>query len=60
LRCASVTRPAWVDAKSIPGVLTLGVEQGHEIEIQVEGPDEDQAIAALEALIRANFEGRLE
>jgi phosphocarrier protein len=50
---------AWVDAKSILGVLTLGVEQGHEIEMQVEGPDEDQAIAALEALIRSNFEGKL-
>jgi phosphocarrier protein len=48
-----------VDAKSILGVLTLGVEQGHEIEMQVEGPDEDQAIAALEALIRSNFEGGL-
>ena len=46
---------AWVDAKSILGVLTLGVDQGHEIEMQVEGPDEEQALAALEALIRANF-----
>ena len=46
---------AWVDAKSILGVLTLGVEQGHEIEVQVEGPDEEQAVAALEALVRANF-----
>jgi phosphotransferase system HPr (HPr) family protein len=46
---------AFVDAKSILGVLTLGVEQGHEIEMQVEGPDEEQAIAALEGLIRSNF-----
>ena len=46
---------AWVDAKSILGVLTLGVDQGHEIELQVEGPDEERAVAALEALIRANF-----
>jgi len=45
----------WVDGKSILGVLTLGVDQGHEIEMQVEGPDEEQALAALEALIRANF-----
>jgi len=48
-------RTPWVDAKSILGVLTLGVDQGHEIEMQVEGPDEEQALAALEALIRANF-----
>jgi len=46
---------AWVDAKSILGVLTLGVDRGHEIEMQVEGPDEEQAAAALEALIRSNF-----
>ena len=46
---------SWVDAKSILGVLTLGVEQGHEIEVQVEGPDEEQAMAALEALIRSDF-----
>jgi phosphotransferase system HPr (HPr) family protein len=50
---------AWVDAKSILGVLTLGVEQGHEIELQVEGSDEDQALTALEVLIQSNFEGRL-
>jgi phosphotransferase system HPr (HPr) family protein len=47
---------AWVDAKSILGVLTLGVEQGHEIELQAEGPEEEQAIAGLDALIRSNFE----
>jgi len=46
---------AFVDAKSILGVLTLGVDQGHEIEMQVEGPDEEQAIAALGALILSNF-----
>lgn len=49
---------AFVDAKSILGVLTLGVEQGHEIELQVEGPDEEQAIRTLEALVRSDFEGK--
>lgn len=48
---------AFVDAKSILSVLTLGVEQGHEIELQAEGPDEDQALAGLSSLIRSNFEG---
>jgi len=48
-----------VDGKSILTVLTLGVEQGHEIEITAEGPDEDAAAAALETLIRTDFAGRL-
>ena len=47
---------AFVNAKSILSVLTLGVEQGHEIELQVEGTDEEQALAGLATLIRSNFE----
>lgn len=35
------------DAKSILGVLPLGVSQGHEIEITVDGKDADEAIAEL-------------
>jgi phosphocarrier protein HPr len=49
----------WVDAKSILGVLTLGVEQDHDIEITIEGSDEEEASEALESLIESNFEGRL-
>ena len=45
----------WVDAKSILGVLVLGVEKGHEIEIRTEGQDEIQACQALGDLIRSNF-----
>ncbi len=45
----------WVNAKSILGVLTLGVEKDHEIELQVEGQDEAEAAAALTALVRSNF-----
>ncbi len=48
----------WVDAKSILSVLTLGVEQHHEIEITAEGPDEEQAAAALERLIASDFAGK--
>lgn len=44
-----------VDAKSILSVLTLGVHQGYEIEIIADGEDEIEAIAALKALIEANF-----
>ncbi len=44
-----------VDAKSIVGMMTLGVEQGHEILIIAEGSDDNQAIAALRGLIDGNF-----
>jgi phosphocarrier protein FPr len=49
----------WVDAKSILSVLTLGVEQDHEIELTIEGADEAEAAAALETLIRTNFAGKI-
>jgi len=45
----------WVDAKSILSVLTLGVEQDHQIELSIEGDDEAQAAEALRKLIEANF-----
>ena len=44
-----------VDAKSIIMVLTLGVMKDHEIQIQAEGADEAEAIAALQSLIENNF-----
>ena len=43
------------NAKSILSVLTLGVVQGHEIEIIAKGDDAEQAIAALESLVLNNF-----
>jgi phosphotransferase system HPr (HPr) family protein len=55
----ATTHSGWVEAKSILSVLTLGVEQNHEIEITVDGPDEDQAAADLERLIASDFAGRL-
>ena len=45
----------FVDAKSIIMVLTLGVMKDHEIQIQAEGADEADAVAALQALIKNNF-----
>jgi len=44
-----------VNAKAILSVLTLGAERGHTIEVVVEGPDEDDAAAALQALIESGF-----
>jgi phosphotransferase system HPr (HPr) family protein len=39
------------DAKSMIGVMTAGSRQGHTVRITAEGPDEEAAIAALEAAI---------
>jgi phosphotransferase system HPr (HPr) family protein len=47
----------WVDAKSILMVLTLGVEQNHEIELMAEGEDEEVAIRSMEELVQHNFKG---
>lgn len=43
------------NAKSIMGLLSLGLEKGDEISIQIEGADEDAAIARLDSLFRAGF-----
>jgi phosphotransferase system HPr (HPr) family protein len=45
----------FASAKSILGVLTLGVMQNTEIQIEAEGDDADAAINALKALIDDNF-----
>ncbi len=44
-----------VNAKSLLGVLSLGITKGTEIEIIADGVDEEEAINALEALIDSNF-----
>ena len=46
-----------VDGKSIIGVLTLGVHKDHEVLIEAVGADAEQALAALQQLIRDNFGG---
>ena len=55
VRNLSSDKPA-VNAKSILGVLTQGVNQGHQIEISAEGEDADRAIATLSMLIANNFD----
>lgn len=45
-----------VNAKSILGVLSLGIAKGSEIALMAEGPDEDQAISELVDLIQSNFQ----
>ena len=44
-----------VNAKSLLGVLSLGITKGTQIEIIADGVDEEEAVAALEALIESNF-----
>jgi phosphocarrier protein HPr len=43
------------NAKSILAVLTLGANQGAEITVKAEGPDAEQALGALEELVKSNF-----
>ncbi|HEY7924147.1 MAG: HPr family phosphocarrier protein [Burkholderiales bacterium] len=44
-----------MDGKSILGILLLAAPQGTEIELMVDGPDEAEAMAALEALVADGF-----
>ncbi len=43
------------DAKKVFGLRGLGVKQGMEITVQVEGEDEDTAAAALETFLKDNL-----
>lgn len=43
------------DAKRIFGVMGLGVKQGQEITVTIEGEDEAEAAAALEAFFKGNL-----
>jgi phosphocarrier protein HPr len=44
-----------VNAKSIMGLLLLAAANGSRIEIAAEGDDEQEAVTAIEALIRRKF-----
>ena len=44
-----------VNAKSLLGILSLGITKGSSIVISAEGPDEEEAVNALCALIESNF-----
>lgn len=43
------------DARSLMDLMVLGAGIGSEIEIEAKGPDAEQALDALEALIAAKF-----
>ena len=44
-----------VNAKSLLGVLSLGITKGTTITVSAEGSDEQEALDALEALVMSNF-----
>jgi len=44
-----------VNAKSLLGVLSLGIVKGMTITIAADGPDENEAINALVALVESDF-----
>lgn len=44
------------NAKSIMGVMSLGVREGEEIIIEVDGVDEKEALNHMIELVKSNFE----
>jgi len=44
-----------VNAKSLLGVLSLGIVKGTAINLIADGPDEEEAVKALSELISSNF-----
>ncbi|SEU13269.1 phosphoenolpyruvate--protein phosphotransferase [Stigmatella erecta] len=49
------TQSKEVDARSISAVMTLGVQQGHEVEFIASGVDGAQALEALRLLVETHF-----
>jgi phosphocarrier protein HPr len=45
-----------INGKSIIGVMTLAAEQGSQLTIRVEGPDEEEAAAAIVAIFERRFD----
>ena len=46
---------ASANAKSIMGLMLLAAAKGHTVTVTVDGPDECEALAAVEALVRDRF-----
>ena len=45
-----------INAKSLLGVLSLGIDKGTTVTLTAEGEDEEEAINGLVQLISSNFE----
>ena len=46
-----------VNGKSIMGVMLLAAEEGSTIRVKADGPDEREAVMALEELVNGKFGG---
>ena len=46
-----------VNGKSIMGVMLLAAEEGSTIRVRADGPDEREAVTALEELVNGKFGG---
>lgn len=44
-----------VNGKSILGVMTLAAEHGAELEFELDGPDEEEAMEAITGLVNRKF-----
>lgn len=44
-----------VNAKSILGIMSTVIKQGDELVLEIEGEDEEQAVAELETFLKANL-----
>ncbi|MEX0607896.1 MAG: HPr family phosphocarrier protein [Balneolaceae bacterium] len=44
-----------VNGKSILGVMTLAAEQGAKLELELDGPDEKEAMKAITNLVQGKF-----
>lgn len=55
IQVSRLGEPEEVDAKSILGVLTLGIARGQNLRIRVAGDDAAEAMASIVDLVRNNF-----
>ena len=46
----------WIDAKSIVKVMSMKAPEGSTLHIRATGPDADQAVSALSALVQRDFD----
>jgi phosphocarrier protein len=54
--CITVSKDGQaVDARSIMGLMMLAASMGCDVEITAEGPDADEAMTAIVALVEAKF-----
>lgn len=43
------------DVRKLMGVMSMGIKQGTEVAVKIEGPDEEKACADMEAFFKENL-----